>query len=156
MKILFRFVSLFSLLLLPIIYMACSGSEPDPVVEKTEKEKVTEMITASGAAWTTSASSGITVDGVDVTEDLFENFSITFGDGTYTTTGTTPVWQRSDTWSFKDDTAKSIIRGDGKEVTITSVSATQLKLTLTWDQTTYEEGGRKRSIPGVYSFTLNK
>lgn len=136
-----------------VIASAC-GSDPAPV--PTESEKVTQILTASGGTWTPAASSGVTVDGVDVTEDLFSGFSITFHENTFTTTGTTPVWLREDTWRFKDETAKVIIRGqDDKEITITDISPSQLKLTLEWSETT-TSGGRQHSLKGKHEFLLNK
>jgi hypothetical protein len=137
-----------------ILVPGCKKDDPAPVV--TEVQKVTQLLTSDGGTWSTSAANAITVDGVDVTQDLFPNFAITFSENTFTTTGTSPVWLREDTWSFKDATAQVIIRGqDSKELTITGISNTQLTFTLTWDQTTYE-GGRKKSLAGAYVFTLTK
>jgi hypothetical protein len=156
MRILSLLLSGFLLFVVTVVFTACGGGSDDPKpIDKTEKEKNTELLVASGGSWT-AASSGITVGGVDVTADLFKDFSIKFTDTQFTTTGTTPVFLRTDTWHFKDETAKVIIRGqDNKEMTIESISATQLKLSLQWDETTYE-GGRKKSIPGTYVFTLTK
>ena len=157
MKALTRLMSLFALATTIVSFVACGGggSDPEPVIEETQKEKVTKLLQASGSSWTPS-STGITVDNADASQ-LFEGFTIKFGDGTLTTTGTTPVWLRSDTWTFKNDDANVIIRGqDNKEISIESVSDTQLKLSLQWDQYTYEDGGRKKSIPGNYVFTLTK
>lgn len=132
----------------------CGGSDPEPA--PSQSEKVTQMLTATGGTWTPASSSGITVDGVDVTEDLFPGFTITFQDGTFTTTGTSPVWLREDTWRFKDESATVIIRGqDDKEVVIEQISASQLKLTLEWSETT-TQGGRKGSLKGKHVFTLSK
>lgn len=138
-----------ALLTLLVALSACGGdSDPAP---KTEAEKVTEMLVAT---WTPPTTAGVTVDGVDVTNELFAGFTITFQDGTYTTTGDSPVWPRQDTWRFKDETAKVIIRGsDEKEVTITGISASQLTLTLDWPITT--TGGRSASLKGKHVFTLN-
>lgn len=136
---------------------ALSGcKKDDPKPQLTEAQKVTQVLTSNGGTWTPAASGAITVDGIDVTQDLFANFSITFTANTFTTTGTTPVWLREDTWQFKDAAANVIIRGqDGKEITITEISDTQIKLSLTWDQTTYE-GGRAKSLAGTYEFVLDK
>lgn len=147
-------MALVCVLVVSFTFIQCGGSDPKPV--PTEKERVTALLTSNGGKWSPS-SSGITVDGVDVTQDLFKDFSITFSANTFTTTGTTPVWLRNDTWSFKDETATVFIRGqDGKEVTINSISETQLKMTLEWDQTTTAEDGRKRSLQGTHEFILNK
>lgn len=137
------------------LFSACGGSDPKPT--PTEAEKVTAMLTGNGTAtWKPAATAGVLVDGVDVTTDLFSGFSITFQEKTFTTTGTSPVWLRQDTWTFKDESAKVIIRGqDNKEITITEISETQLKLTLEWTQTTHS-GGRAGSLKGKHEFILNK
>ena len=135
------------------ILFGCGG-DPEPTL--TEIEKVTNLLTDNGGNWQPASSSGVTIDGVDVTTDLFPSFTITFLDNTLTTTGTSPVWLRQDTWRFKDQTAKVIIRGqDNKEITITEISATQLKLTLEWEQTT-TDGGRQYSLKGKHEFVLIK
>ena len=149
----FQFKTILSMFAIAALVTAC-GSDPDP--EPTPVEKVTQQLTANGGTWTPAASAGVTIDGVDMTEDLFSGFSITFHEGTFTTTGTSPVWLREDTWRFKDQTATVIIRGqDNKEVAIEEISATQLKLTLEWTTTT-SEGGRKASLKGKHEFILNK
>lgn len=136
------------------VLAACGGSDPAP----TAAEKVTQLLTAGSGTWTPASSSGVTVDGVDVTDELFAGFSITFHENTFTTTGTSPVWLREDTWHFKDEAATVIVRGqDQKEITITEISATQLKLTLEWSQTTTtSSGGRLLSLKGKHEFFLTK
>ena len=138
----------------PLLLSACGGGdEPQP---PTKVEEVTTLLTANGGSWTPALSSGVTIDGVDVTDDLFSGFSITFRENTFTTTGTSPVWLREDTWRFKDENADVIIRGqDDKEITIREISATQLLLTLEWTVTT-TEGGRQGSLKGKHEFILNK
>jgi hypothetical protein len=151
-------------LVISILVMMCAiclsvslwGCKDDPKPRQTEAQKVTKLLTSNGGRWSPAGAAAITADGIDVTQDLFAGFSITFSENTFTTTGTSPVWLRQDTWTFKDETAKVIIRGqDGKAITITSISETQLKLTLQWDQTTYD-GGRKRSLAGSYELVLTK
>lgn len=138
-----------------VSFSGCSG-DPEPEPEPTQAEKVTAMLTAGGGTWTPPASGGVLVDGVDVTQDLFPGFTITFGNGTLTTTGESPVWLRQDTWRFKDESATVIIRGqDERELTIEEISSTQLKLTLYWPETT-TDGGRDRSLKGNHEFILNK
>jgi hypothetical protein len=152
-----KILSVFVLLTVCITFVHCGGDDPKPDPEPTQREKVTALLTANGGKWQPSGAVGITVDGVDVTSELFENFSITFSETTFTTTGTSPVWLRSDTWTFKNDNADVIIRGqDGKEVSILEISETQLKLKLEWDETTTTSGGRKKSLKGTHEFTLNK
>jgi hypothetical protein len=123
----------------------------------TKVERATKLLTQEGGTWSPTEAS-ITMDGLDVTDEFFSGFSITFGEGTFTTSGTTPMWLDEDTWSFKDNTATVIVRGqDNKELTIVELTKTKLVLTLEWDQTTtVEEGGRKKSLPGTYQFVLTK
>jgi hypothetical protein len=132
--------------------MGCKPDEPT----LTAGQRVTKMLTDNGGTWTLPSVAGVTVDGLDVTEDLFNGFSITFGEGTLTTTGTSPVWLRQDTWSFKDDAATVMIRAqDNKEITISEITTDQLILTLEWEHETFE-GGRAKSIKGTYQFALQK
>jgi hypothetical protein len=131
---------------------ACKKDNHSP----TPVQKATQILTANDGTWTPPATGGVTIEGIDVTQDLFSGFSITFAEGSFTTTGTSPVWLRQDTWRFKDETATVILRGqDDKEITLTEITATQVKLTIEWDQTT-TEGGRSKSLKGKHEFTLNK
>lgn len=132
--------------------VSCKPDEPT----LTPEQKVTKILTENGGTWTLPSVAGVTVDGLDVTQDLFAGFSITFGEGTLTTTGTTPVWLRQDTWSFKDESATVIIRGqDNKEITISEITDNQLVITLEWEYDTFE-GGRAKSIKGTHQFTMEK
>ena len=143
-----------ALLAFVVALSACGGGGSDPA-PKTEADKRTEILTSGDATWTPATTAGVTVDGTDVTDELFAGFTITFNDGTYTTPGTSPVWPAQDTWRFKDESATVIIRGsDEKEVTITQISATQLTLTLDWPLTT-TKSGRSNSLKGKHVFTLN-
>jgi hypothetical protein len=125
----------------------------------TKVEKATKLLTQNGGTWSPSSAS-ITMDGIDVTTEFFDGFTMTFTEeGTVTTTGTSPMWLREDTWSFKDATASVFVRGqDDAEITIVELTKSSFVFTMEWDQTTYEEddGGRKRSLPGTYEFKLSK
>jgi hypothetical protein len=138
-----------------IISSSCKKDKEIPEPELTAAQKATDLLTANGGKWNPAPlSNWVTVEGVNIT-DLFKDFSITFTATGYTTSGTTPVWSRSDTWSFKDDTGTVMVRkSDSKEVTV-EVTETSLKLIMTWDQVTYE-GGRAMSINGKHEFSLVK
>ena len=160
-----KLLSLICLLAMAFVFVHCGGSDPDPeppIVEPTPEEVVKGLLTNDGttATWSPqSTTSGVVVDGTDVTQELFPGFSLTFNqNGTLTTTGTTPVWLRSDTWVFvAGKEGREFKRGqDDKIVKITDISATELKLTLEWDSTTYAPGGRQQSLKGTYEFTLKK
>lgn len=151
MKIIARGAFAVSMIALTFV-MSCKSDEPT----LTPEQRTTKILTENGGKWNLPAVAGVTVDGLDVTQDLFKDFSITFGEGTLTTTGTTPVWLRQDTWSFKDESATVIVRGqDNKEITIAEITDDQMILTLEWDKETFDDG-RTKSIKGVYQFVLEK
>jgi hypothetical protein len=138
-------------ILIVLLLWRCGGGD-----EPTKQEKVTKLLTQNGGNWQPSAlANSITIDDIDVEDELFPDFEITFSKTQITTLGTSPVWPASDTWMFKDKNADVIIRGsDDREITIVSISSTQLIIEMEWDQTTY--GGRTKSLPGLYQFVLTK
>jgi hypothetical protein len=123
--------------------------------ELSPEEKVRKLLTS--ATWKPASGAPITLEGIDVQDELFSGFTIKFTKDRVITTGTSPVWLRDDTWRFKGGSnATVLIRGmDDIEISIVEVSNSQLKLTLEWDQTTFEPG-RLASLPGTYEFTLRK
>ena len=134
-----------------LVFINCGGSDP------TAEEKVTKLLTSGDGTWEpSSASNSITVDGIDVKQDLFPGFTLKFTKDKIFTTGTSPVWLREDTWHFKEGSkGRILVRGmDDKEISIAEISSTQLKISLEWDQTTF--GSRKASLPGLYEFILDK
>ena len=149
-----RNVYSYAIVFLTVLALTGCGSDPEPSAE----QKVKKILLSGGGQWEpTSTASSITLEGIDVADDLFPDFTLRFTSNKIFTTGTTPVWLREDTWSFKPGSkGKIIIRGmDGKEISIEEISSSQLKLTLEWDQTTY--GNRaSSSLPGLYEFILDK
>jgi len=156
-----RFNSILALIFLCLAivsFQGCKSNSDDPIPEPqtSEQEKVIAILTGGTGTWLpAAASNSVTVAGFDVTEEFFSDFTIRFSGTQLFTTGTTPVWLRNDTWQFKSGTANIIIRGqDSREVTIENISETELKLSLKWPLTTF--GGRSKSLPGNYVFTLKK
>ena len=154
-----RYLKGFLLVLIVAVAFSCKKSKgEDPEPEPTEAELRLEILTDGNGTWTPPASGAVMLgegsSALDITE-LFEDFTITFSETGYTTTGTTPVWARSGTWEFVDDDGEVFRRNDGLEVTITEITEGSLKFTLEWDQTTYEEG-RSKSLAGKHTFTLGK
>jgi hypothetical protein len=134
---------------LALIQLSSCGRDPDPVVpELTEAEKVATLLTAG--RWPLTS---VTVEGEDAAA-IFKDFSITFTNTGYTTTGTTPVWKRSGTWAFTDESATKFMRDDNVEVTINAIDGQSLKLTLQWNETLY--GGKGNALRGKHEFVLNK
>jgi len=155
-----KFVS-FRLLTLSVTIALCgiigckSKKNDDPLPQTSDQEKVVELLTGGSGTWTPPLTNGITLEGLDVTEEFFKDFTIRFAANQLFTTGTTPIWLRQDTWQFKPGSSTIMLRGqDDKEITIENISETELRLTLEWTSTTF--GGRQNSLPGRYTFTLRK
>lgn len=149
--------NLLALIITLLVFVLACNDEPG-AAPPTEAEKRAEILIAGNGTWTISTSGGVLLgegaNTIDVGE-LFQNFSITFTASGYTTTGTTPVWARSGTWAFTDDSGTKFRRNDNLEVNVLEISATTIKLSLQWNETTYE-GGRSKSLAGLHTFTLNK
>jgi maltose-binding protein MalE len=138
-----------ALIILTLQLLGCGSNDPEPAQpEPTQAEKITTLLTA--AAWPLQS---VSVEGEDA-DALFKDFSITFTSAGYTTTGTTPVWKRTGTWVFTDETATKFNRDDNIEVTIVSVDDKTLKLALQWTETLY--GGRSGALRGRHEFTLTR
>lgn len=131
------------LLLAGMFQMISCGDDPVP-----ETERVSTILTSH--KWNTSS---VTVNGVQ--SSLFTGFSITFTATGFTTTNGAPVWPASGTWTFKDESAKVIVRNDGMEIKLNEVNDASLKLELTWNQTTIGPG-RTSSIAGIHVFSMGK
>ena len=131
-------------LLICFLFSACSD-DPKPV---TDAERVTKLLT--NGTW---ALASVSVDDIEA-NDLFEDFTITFTETDYTTTGTTPVWERNGLWSFVNkDSPTQFIREDDVVVTIASIQEKMLTLELLWTSQTIS-GGRQLSIKGKHVFVL--
>jgi len=125
---------------------ACKGGgDPEP---ETESERVTKLLTTG--TWKLNS---LTIDGV--AKSSFDGMTITFTNGSYTSTKGEPVWPSSGTWSLSDATAKTISRSDQTPVSIDAIDANNLTLSLTWTKTTLGPG-RASSIAGKHTFVMGK
>jgi len=122
-----------------------AGCEDEPTVaEKTE----TMLISGE---WNNPI---VTVDGIDESA-LYQDFTIKFNSNSYTSTGGGPLWPSSGTWTFKDESAKSLILDNNKEVQINAITDANLELAIQNDNTTFKTG-RVNSIKGKNVFKLSK
>jgi hypothetical protein len=135
----------FCSLVLMLFLASCGSSSTGP----TAKEVSTQKLVAN--TWRVNT---VTVDAVDQTA-LFTGMTLKFTATGYTTTNGGVVWPASGTWSFTDEAGKIIKRSDNQEVTITEISDTILKLSLTRTQGTLGSG-RTESIAGNHVFNLVK
>ena len=143
----FSLIALFAMVLLGIFMLnGCSGDDEEsiPATEATKKQ-------LTSTVWKVSK---VTIDGVTNTDE-FAGLTLEFKENIFTTNNGNVVWPANDTWTFTDSTAKLFERGDGVVVTINSVSASNLTLSLTWDHDTVG-GGRTASVSGNYVFEFVK
>jgi len=141
------------------LFFSCGEDEP------TKQEKVTKLLTQDGGLWMASGSAtSIILEGIDVKDELFPGLKMTFtkemintsGNSPYwNANGNNPIWPASDTWKFKDKNADVLICGDGREIVILSIKATQLVFQIEWNGE-ITSAGRTKSLPGLYEFTLEK
>ncbi|MCE2995057.1 MAG: hypothetical protein ACK5RG_11195 [Cyclobacteriaceae bacterium] len=134
-----------AIIMMLMAMVGCGGDSAAP--------SATEIATNQLKANTWRISS-VMVDGVDKTS-MYTNMTLSFTSNSFSTTNGRVVWPASGTWTFTDNTAKKIKRNDNLEVTITEVSATALKLSLTWTTGTLGTG-RNTSIAGNHVFSFIK
>ena len=148
-----KYTYLITLLALAAVFTFsnCGGDETP---EKTEAEKRLEEL---AGAWNISTA---TLDGADVSSDYAnmiltlttsKGFSVSGGDFT-------PIWPSSGTFSFKQDGSgnddiNTIVRNDDVEITISSVSQSNLNLAFSF---AVSPPCRAKGICGGYVFTFTK
>jgi len=89
---------------------------------------------------------------MEITDD-FENFSLSFGDGTYTSQNGKNVWPGSGTWKFVAGSTEQVERDDGVVVIDLSISDGQLTLSLEIDEDVFSIG-RAKTIASRFVFVL--
>jgi hypothetical protein len=102
--------------------------------------------------------SRVTVGGVDQTS-LYPDLSIQWTkDKTLSTTNGGTIWPSTSNFSFTDNTAKTLLvqlkNGENTEVTIETLTDSELVISLHWNETTFGQG-RSKSIEGdhIFEFT---
>lgn len=123
---------------------SCKKDDPEP-----ETARIQKILAAN--SWVIQT---VTVNEVDQT-NLFTGLTLSFTMTNYSTTNGGVVWPASGTWEFVDETAKTIVRNDGLQITINEVTNTSLKLALIWSTTTLG-GGRTASVAGDHEFSFIK
>ena len=139
--------SITKILLFPIVVVGllftngCGGDEP------SDSEVILKKLMAH--PWQLS---NALVDGTDKTS-LYSGLSLTFTKTNITATDITPSWPTTGTWEFTDAKAKAIIRNDDLEIQLVEVSKDLLKISYTWNSTTFEPG-RVKSVSGNHVLTF--
>ena len=127
-----------------VLFMPSCSDDTNTVSETKRVEKLLLSET-----WQVTT---VTVD--EASTNVYDGLSLNFSTSSLTSSNGEPLWPASDTWSFLDESAKAIKRGDGLVMDIRSITEAQLKLELTWSKTTMG-GGRTSSIAGKHVFTFN-
>jgi hypothetical protein len=143
MKLLVKWNTSIALLWL-LLASACGGDSSEMF---SEEESVKKLLIG---AWNLNSA---TVDGSST--EVYNGLSLTFTSTTVTAVKGEPLWPATSTWTFVDETAKTIKRSDGLIIDIISITEVQLKLGLTWTKTTMG-GGRVSSIAGKHVLTFNR
>ncbi len=135
-----RITSRYILLIISFAFFAsCDSSEgEDPQDQQLARLQST---------WNVSS---VVLDGVTITG--FENFTLTIGTFTYTSTNGLDVWPDSGTWEFQGQSVSSVIRDDGVVMTWELASDNELLISFNF----VDPNGRHSGIGGSYQFSLNK
>ncbi len=128
----------------------CSGAAADPTPAPASKQDEVKAILTS-PTWKMQS---VTVDGADKTS-IYKDLSLKFSASGFTSTNGGAVWPASGTWSFTNADATAVKRDDGLEVKLQEVTASSLKLALTWSKTTLGPG-RIESVSGQHVFSFGK
>lgn len=129
------------------VFTACKKDDdnPDPTPEELQVQKLT-------GTWIVGTEGSVIRD--DFSSNEWEDFTLTMGNKTYSTTNTYPtVWPTQGTWDFVGDNPNQIEREDGL---IIDISVTETTLTMTFTQPDKTSGGRIAGITGEYIFVLVK
>lgn len=138
-------------LLLAFVVMSASmltSCEEDKDDSSNEEVVKAQLISAT---WKVSS---VTVDGANQS-NVYAGLNVSFTSSGFTSINGEPVWPSSGTWQFTSDDAEAIRRNDGLIVEIISISDSQLKLGLTWEESTIGSG-RSASVSGEHVFTFGK
>ena len=134
----------FNIVLLALLMVA--GCKKEAAL--TPQQEVGAML-ASAEVWENPV---VFVDGADQSE-VYKDFNISFGNGTYKTTSGAPIWNPSGTWTFVNEEATLMLFDGATQVDIKSISEEILELSLLWEENTFEPG-RNRSVKGRHVFKL--
>ena len=132
------------------LVFSCGGGKVIDALQQTAQEFFVFDISKT---WDISNNGSITQDGVDVTSQ-FSDFTLTFGNKTYSSSGGINFWlDGSGTWDFADTetTSKIIVAGVPMDVSI--VSGT---MTLSFNLSNAAVGGRLSSVTGNYIINVSQ
>ena len=83
----------------------------------------------------------------------YENFNVTFGEGTYTSVEGRHIWAESGTWEFAEGKSDQIIRDDNTLIDL-EIDGDKLTLSFEIEELVYPSGGRTQTLFIKYLFSL--
>lgn len=137
-------IKVIGLVILLVNLSRCGSSDEEQLTPNQKAEAL--LISRS---WSLT---NVSIDGAD--SNLYSGLTLTFKPGNFSSTKSNKVWPASGTWNFVGETGNKIVRNDGVEITIESLSATQFIITFTWNSTTYESR-RVNSLKGNHRMIFN-
>lgn len=135
-------------LILPLVFVACGDDDPVPQ-EPSAQERVTTLL--SSAPWTLS---GVTVDGLNRTS-AYAGLTLTFTGSDFTTTNGRGIWPASGTWAFTSENATAFTRNDGVVVTIQTINANLMRLSMDVEENSFLPG-RVNSLAGTHVMVFER
>lgn len=138
---------IWSLVLFLIVTFANCGSDDGPG-EPTAQELAFELLSGS---WSLANGGSVTLDGENITAN-FTGFQVSFTDGTYGTSDAGDLFKANGTWQWVADSASEILLDDGKAISISMLSETDLVFRFQFAGT----GGVVAGLAGSYVVTLKK
>lgn len=131
-------------LILSTVLSGCRSDDPGPTGQELTYEKL-------AGAWTLSGGGSVMVDGQDASLN-YPGFSLSFGEGTYTTSNAGDLFRASGTWDWADGSTVELISvDDGKEVSIQQLGENEFVFSFT-----HSSGGAAAGTSGNYVITLFK
>lgn len=133
-----------------VVSMMVLSCKKDPPPAKTDQEINKELLMST--VWIPAAGSNQITVGTPATDvsDAWANFELTFGDGSYSSSGAdaVEVWPASGTWDFDGTSATTIIRDGSISITLSTISDSALEMQFTYTT------GRVNGIEGDWVFNM--
>lgn len=139
------------LLLCVLTFLACDSGSDDPAV--TETERVTNLLIGNSSIGTQWTLSSVSVNDIDYTNE-FTGLTLTFSEGSVTSTNGKAVFDSTDTWSFTDENASAFTTSStALQITIQEISNNSLVLVFILDESIY---GKVDAVAGENIFTFTR
>ncbi|NVJ46377.1 MAG: hypothetical protein HWE07_04590 [Cytophagia bacterium] len=134
------------LIILGLILLAFSCNPDDPI-EPSLQDLTYENLAGE---WALGQFSSIKVDGADVSAN-YPGFSLSFAEGTYTTTNAGNLFSPNGTWEWTDTDATQVNLDDGKVISIQSLTTSKFVFSFI-----KSDGPVRAGLAGSYTITVEK